>query len=106
LLVIFLAIGKCSMSDYAGSSGTSEAVYNSPSDGTVLQAKAYLLQNINDPDSFEAIEWGTVNKMGNGNYQTWCRYRAKNSFGGYEISKKLFILAPTGEVMSMHEMGD
>lgn len=77
-----------------------EIVHNLSWDGSVLQVESWLKQNLKDPDSFEAIEWSKVIKNGNG-YFVRCKYRAKNSFGGYAVENKLFMLNSDGEVVTV-----
>ncbi|WP_446010256.1 hypothetical protein [Candidatus Electrothrix sp.] len=82
------------------SNTTTERVSNSAWDGSVYQVKAYLKRNLKDPDSFEAIEWSSVAKTDNG-YMVRCKYRAKNSYGGYNIEHQIFILNKKGNVISV-----
>ncbi len=77
-----------------------EEVYNSGYSGSVHQVITWLKRNLKDPDSFEAIDWGVVKKIEGEGFTTWCRYRAKNSFGGYNIEKIAFILSSSGDVVS------
>jgi hypothetical protein len=79
-------------------------VANSGWDGAVWQVEYYLERNLKDPDSFEAIEWSHVIDNGNG-YAVRCRYRAKNSFGGYNIEEQLFVMDKQGDVISVAEWG-
>lgn len=82
------------------SNTTTEIVSNSAWDASVYQVKAYLKKNLKDPDSFEAIEWSPVAKTENG-YMVRCKYRAKNSYGGYIIENQIFILNKKGNVISV-----
>ena len=77
-----------------------EIVYNSPLDGSVRQVEDYLRKNLTDPDSLKVDEWSPVVKEGNGVFMVRCRYRAKNSFGGYVLTNTLFALSPSGVVVS------
>ncbi len=79
---------------------TSEMVSNSAWDGSVYQVKSYLENVLKDPDSFEAIEWSTVQNVDTG-YMVRCKYRARNSYGGYVIENKIFILNKSGNVISV-----
>ena len=66
--------------------------------------KFFLKHNyLKDPDSYEAIEWiafGTYNKE-NDTYFALHKYRAKNSFGGYVVEEKVFVLDKDGNVLKM-----
>lgn len=77
-------------------------VSNSGWDGSVWQVERWLERHLKDPDSFEAIEWGSVIQVEDG-YTVRLRYRAKNSFGGFDISDQLFILDRTGQVVTAFE---
>lgn len=105
LAFVFLwAIGKCSMD--SANTAPQELVYNSSYDGSVHQAEAYLKARLKDPDSYQSIGWGKVTKLESGGYQTWHEYRAKNSYGGYDVGKYMFLLSPTGEVLRMDKLGE
>lgn len=77
-----------------------EVVSNSGWDGSVHQVERWLKQNLKDPESFQAIEWGAVTKTENG-FMVRCKYRAKNSFGGSMVSSQMFILDASGKVTSV-----
>jgi tRNA G10 N-methylase Trm11 len=77
-------------------------VYNSSWDSSVRQVKDYLQNNLKDPKSFEAIEWSKVAKTDSG-FMVRCKYRAKNSFGGYGIENKIFLLDRSGRVLSVFD---
>jgi hypothetical protein len=79
-----------------------QTVYNDGWDGAVRQVKGYLKENLKDPDSLQFIEWGKVVTEGSG-YAIRCKYRAKNSFGGYEIEHTLFRLNSAGQVTSVKD---
>lgn len=79
-------------------------VTNSGWDGSVWQVEHFLERNLKDPDSFEAIEWSPVISNGDG-YAVRCRYRAKNSFGGYNIEEQLFEMNKQGDVISVIDWG-
>lgn len=82
-----------------------EIVSNSAWDGSVRQVETWLEQNLKDPNSFEAIEWGKVLKADSGNFLVRVKYRAKNSYGGYVIEEKLFELSPQGGVLDATDRG-
>jgi hypothetical protein len=83
---------------------TLPAVYNSDLDGSVSQVKSYLKHNLADPDSYEAIEWSPVvsdtGAAATYRYAVRHKYRAKNSYGGYEVRDDIFFLDSTGGVLS------
>lgn len=88
----------------SSSSAPKEVVYNSAWDGSVRQVEQYLDRNLKDPDSFEAIEWSKV--IGNGDgFAVRCKYRAKNSLGGYVIEEQIFVMNKRGDVISVSDWG-
>ena len=103
LLNIVTVIGLCLFIFIAFGSSDSDSknlgtVYNSSWDGSVRQVEQYLQSNLKDPDSFEAIEWSTVQEKTDGSFFVRCKYRAKKSFGGYVVENKLFYLDSRGTV--------
>ena len=57
----------------------------------------YLNEVLKDPDSLQIIDCSPV--MTNGVlYKARCKYRAKNSFGGYVVSNQVFHMYVNGEV--------
>ncbi len=86
-----------------------EIVYNSRWDSSVSQVEKYLKQNLEDPKSYESIEWSPVVKLDADDLQhkfiVRHKYRAKNSFGGYVISNQMFYLDKHGYVLKSMEYG-
>jgi hypothetical protein len=76
-------------------------VVNSPWDSSVRQVERYLKKNLKDPKSFDAIEWSPVASRSDGGYQVRCKYRAKNSLGGYVIANQIFVMNSEGNVISV-----
>jgi hypothetical protein len=103
LFIGWLIFQFSSATDNKSAEDHKSPVFNSAWDGSVYQAERYLKDRLKDPDSYESIGWGEVGKLKNGNYTTWVKYRAKNGFGGYTVSKALFILSPEGEVLIMNQ---
>jgi len=66
-------------------------VENSGWDASVYQVKTYLKENLKDPKSIEYIEWSNVVRSDD-YYMVRCKYRARNSFGGYVIENKIFFI--------------
>jgi hypothetical protein len=83
------------------SQSSSTKVAKSPVDGSVWQVKRYLKKNLKDPKSFDAIFWGQVASRSDGGYQVRCKYRAKNSFGGYIIEDQVFFMNSEGNVINV-----
>lgn len=74
-------------------------VKNSAWDGSVYQVEEYLKgQVLKDPDSFQAVEWSKVVK-GCGDYAVRLKYRARNSFGGYVVETRDFVISADGVVL-------
>jgi hypothetical protein len=83
------------------SQSSSTKVVNSAWDSSVRQVERYLKKNLKDPKSFDAIEWSPVASRSDGGYQVRCKYRAKNSFGGYIMANQIFIMNSEGNVISV-----
>ncbi len=84
---------------FSESSTSNVKIENSGWDGSVIQVRLYLEHNLKDPDSYESIEWGKVIQVNDNLYKVRHRYRAKNSFGGYNIGDKIFSLDAEGNVI-------
>lgn len=95
-LFLFTATGSDDSSESANSNH--EVVYNSSWDGSVRQVEKYLKKNLKDPDSYQSIEWSPVVKNNDGTFMVRHKYRAKNSFGGYVVEEKIFMLDSSGNV--------
>jgi len=78
-------------------------VYNSTYDGSVKQVEAWFDKNLDDPASFERVEWSKVSKTAEGNFVVRCKYRAKNKSGAVELQDKVFILGSTGIVLAVKD---
>ncbi len=105
----FLAAGSTD-SDSSTSSGSSaprEKVANSEWDAAVPQVVDYLKRNLKDPDSAQWIEWSKVQEVSGQahKYMVRCKYRAKNSFGGYEVANQIFYLDADGNVINVVDIG-
>lgn len=74
-------------------------VQNSAWDGGVWQVEDWLEDRLKDPDSVDYIDWSPVVKVGDG-YAVRCKYRAKNSYGGYVIAEQYFRMDADGNVVS------
>jgi hypothetical protein len=85
----------------SSSEATRDIVHNSPWDGSVSQVEEYFNENLKDPKSLDVMEWGKVVKKHDGSFIVRCKYRARNSFGGFTIEHKLFALNSSGAVISV-----
>lgn len=79
---------------------TDQVVMNSAYDGSVRQVEEWLQKNLNDPGSFQPVEWSKVVKTDQGNFVVRCKFRVKNAMGGLVLQNKAFILGPTGIVIT------
>ena len=80
-----------------------DTVRNNPLDGSVHQVERYLKKRLKDPESFEPIEWSQVIRIpieakSPYQYMVQCKYRARNSFGGFVIDEKVFFLDENGVI--------
>lgn len=74
------------------------AAQNSGWDASVSQVQSYLKQNLNDPSSYEGVEWSPVQKTDTG-YMVRHRYRAKNGFGALTVHQAIFYMDTSGRVL-------
>lgn len=68
---------------------------NSAWDAAVSPVQDFLKRNLKDPGSVQYDEWSAVFMADYGGKKCWavrCRYRAKNSFGGYVLSNQIFYI--------------
>ena len=75
-------------------------IENSTYDGSVSKVEAYLKSNLKDDKSYESVEWSNVTPTDNG-YMVRHKYRAKNSFGAYELVNQVFYLDNNGAVLGV-----
>ena len=79
---------------------------NSPWDAAVRPVVDFLKVNLKDPRSIEYIEWSPVKLVDVKGTYYWAvrvKYRAKNSFGGYVIEQKLFLIQH-GQIVDVANM--
>lgn len=100
IIAIGVLINLLSSSDTQKS--TNQIVENSQWDGSVSQVKSWLKSNLKDPESLKVEEWGKVVKNSTG-FVVRCKYRAKNSFGGFAIEHKVFYLDSLGNITSVND---
>ncbi len=80
-----------------------EIVSNSAIDASVYQVENYLGKNLNDPDSYEGVEWSEVVELDNGSFVVRHKYRAKNALGGYVTNNQVFTLSSKGVVIDVKD---
>jgi len=111
LILIFIVIATC-----VGPSSQAEddketvaedslpIVHNSNWDGSVRQVKDFLKENLNDPDSYEAVTWSPVQQNpDNHDFIVRHKYRARNGFGGLMIYDQIFTLDSLGDVINVSD---
>lgn len=71
-------------------------------DGSVLWVERYLKQHyLKDPDSYQSIDWGRVQKTDDGKLQVRHKFRARNSFGGYVVDDMIFTFSEQGNIYTV-----
>ena len=97
-LVIICAIGGSSTSE-------KEVVFNNEMDASVKQVKDYLKENLNDPNSYDSVEWSTVvQHPETKEYIVRHKYRAKNAFGAVMSYNQLFTMDSLGVVIGVQDI--
>ncbi len=66
----------------------------------MYHVKENLKKSLKDPDSYESIEWSTVQKLDDGKFSVRHKYRAKNSFGGFSIENHIFTYDASGNILA------
>lgn len=77
-------------------------IENNTYDGSVSKVEAYLKSNLKDARSYKSVEWSNVTPTDNG-YMVRHKYRAKNSFGAYELMNQVFYLNSNGDVIGVSD---
>jgi hypothetical protein len=81
------------------------AAQNSAWDASVHQVVSYLKSNLNDPGSYEGIEWSPVQPRPDGEgYMVRHRYRARNGFGALTVQQAIFYMDDQGRVLRHMDM--
>ncbi len=102
VVCVFIAIFFIQSDTDSSKEPPREIVYNNSLNGSVSQVKTWLNKNLVDPKSFEAIEWSKVIKANNG-FIVRCKYRTKNSLGGYVINNQTFYMDSEGNVTDVRD---
>lgn len=84
------------------SNSSKSIVTNSKWDGSVSQVAKYLKTNLNDPHSYESIQWSKVIDTNN-EYIVAHQYRAKNRFGAFIVVKQIFHISKKGEIIKIDD---
>lgn len=80
-------------------------VHNDVLDASVRQVKQFLKKNLNDPESYDGVEWSPVSQNP---HTKWFivrhKYRAKNQYGATQIYNQIFTLDSLGTVISISDV--
>lgn len=103
LIIITVGIATCNSKEDQEAT-PKEVVYNDEWDGAVKQVKDYLKGNLNDPSSYDAVEWSpVVQQPETKDFSVHHKYRAKNAFGATILYNQVFIMDSTGVVKSVQD---
>lgn len=69
----------------------------------IQQVERYLKEHLKDPKSYEGIDWYTLKNEGQSSLTIIHKYRAKNSFGGYVVECKAFILDDYNNIIDVYD---
>lgn len=101
IVLVITGLSYCSGNDKNTTKPVpSEVVQNSPWDGSVVQVENYLRQTLNDPDSYQSVNWGKVMKRDDGGFFVRHSFRAKNAFGALILQDYVFVLDSAGQIVS------
>lgn len=73
------------------------------SNGTVVPVANYLKKNLNDPNSYQAIEWSRIIETDKGVYSVRHRYRAKNAFNALIVCDQVFSIDSLGNIINVQD---
>ena len=73
------------------------------SNGTVVPVANYLKKNLNDPDSYQPIEWSRIIETDKGVYSVRHRYRAKNAFNALIVCDQVFSMDSLGNIINVRD---
>ena len=80
-------------------------VHNDVLDASVRQVKQFLKKNLNDPESYDGVEWSPVSQTP---HTQWFivrhKYREKNQYGATQIYNQIFTLDSLGTVISISDV--
>lgn len=80
-------------------------VHNDVLDASVRQVKQFLKKNLDDPESYDGVEWSPVSQNP---HTKWFivrhKYRAKNQYGATQIYNQIFTLDSLGTVISISDV--
>lgn len=110
ICLIIVIIFNISSREYSTSSKSNNKIENYENNKVLSQTKAmagvkvYLKRHyLKEPDSYKGISWGAfgIYNKDNDTYFALHKYRAKNSYGGYVVEEKLFVLDSDGNVIKV-----
>lgn len=103
LIIIGVGIATCN-SEENQEVTPKEVVCNDELDGSVRQVKEYLKDNLNDPSSYDAVEWSpVVQQPETKDFSVRHKYRAKNALGATTLYNQMFIMDSIGNVKSVQD---
>ena len=73
------------------------------SNGTVVPVANYLKNNLNDPNSYQPIEWSRIIETDKGVYSVRHRYRAKNAFNALIVCDQVFSIDSLGNIINVQD---
>ena len=73
------------------------------SNGTVVPVANYLKNNLNDPNSYQPIEWSRIIETDKGVYSVRHRYRAKNAFNALIVCDQVFSMDSLGNIINVQD---
>ena len=71
------------------------------SNGTIVPVANYLKNTLNDPNSYQPIEWSRIIETDKGEYSVRHRYRAKNAFNALIVCDQVFSMDSLGNIINV-----
>lgn len=103
IILFFMAKANNSGSSNGNNSSNNRAnSYEAPSwqsrwDFSVSSIERYIKSSINDPGSYESVEWDKARRNSDGSYTVLHTFSAKNAYGGRVKKSMSFVVSADGQ---------
>lgn len=97
VVVVVIYIGA--YSGDSSSSGGTGSLRQSSWDNSVPCVESYIKSHLNDPGSYESVEWDKASHNSDGTYSVTHTYSAKNAMGGRVTHTANFMIDKDGETV-------
>lgn len=103
IIIYFLGWGFQKCSAPSGEDMLPHTKIELKSNGTVIPVVNYLKKNLNDPGSYQSIEWSRIIESDKDVYSVRHRYRAKNAFNALIVCDQVFSMDSLGNIINVQD---